>query len=240
MNLLSYGAGVNSTALAILLCEGKISGIAEDWDIVFADTRDEKPETYTYIEKVFKPYLTAYGRTLNIVSASEGVLERWQRKGVTGSRLIRDCTIESKIKPVATIMQSGDIKLIGFDAYEAHRAKERPDSRYPLLELNIDRDGCEQIIRDAGLCVPFKSGCWHCPFSRVNDIIALVQNHPDKFQMIVDLEEAAKRKFGDNAKRCQWHDRPATYWRARALAKADQGSLDLDYEPPIRCECYDG
>lgn len=56
MYWLSYGGGVNSTALAVLLCEGRLPEL-QPWRIVFADTLTERPETYNYIDRVFMPYL---------------------------------------------------------------------------------------------------------------------------------------------------------------------------------------
>src|SRR2546426_10503178 len=46
--ILSYGAGVNSTALMLFLIENKFP---LDY-VVFADTGNEMPETYAYIKKV--------------------------------------------------------------------------------------------------------------------------------------------------------------------------------------------
>ena len=74
---LSYGGGVNSTALAILLCEGKLPQY-EPFNIIFADTLTEKDSTYKYIELIFKPYLQWHGHELITVSADLGVLDYWQ------------------------------------------------------------------------------------------------------------------------------------------------------------------
>lgn len=49
---LSYGGGVNSTALAVLLAGGRFPKY-ENWRIVFSDTGEEKPETYAFIKDFF-------------------------------------------------------------------------------------------------------------------------------------------------------------------------------------------
>lgn len=249
MKWLSYGAGVNSTALAILLCEMKLTNPDwyEPWEIIFADTGCEKQETYKYIENVFKSYLNKHNRELIIVKPTETVLERWQRLRVVGSRLHRACTREAKINPIRKYIAwygniSKDIQLVGIDAEESHRVKEHPRTCYPLVDENIDRDGCIQIIKDAGLCVPEKSGCWFCPFMRVSEIINLAQNYPDKFQKIVELEKAEAEARPDVETRFyQWGDKPATYWFERAKAKDKQMEFSeiKDYRV-IPCECYDG
>ena len=48
--VLSYGAGVNSTALLFFLVKQKFP---LDY-VVFADTGNERPETYSYLEKHIK------------------------------------------------------------------------------------------------------------------------------------------------------------------------------------------
>lgn len=80
---LSYGGGVNSTALVILLCEGKLPQY-QPWEAIFSDTHDEKPKTYEYVEKIFVPYLSGFGKVLYQVRPKEGVLQRWERLRVTG------------------------------------------------------------------------------------------------------------------------------------------------------------
>ena len=92
---LSYGGGVNSTALAVLLCEGKLPQYTP-WRVMWSDTHDEEDHTYRYIETVFVPYLAHFGKQLETVRPDEGVIERWERLSVTGSRIIRSCTTKLK------------------------------------------------------------------------------------------------------------------------------------------------
>jgi hypothetical protein len=240
MYWLSYGGGVNSTALAVLLCEDKLPQY-DPFRIIFADTLTERPETYRFIEQHFIPYLRQYGKELEIVRPKEGVLERWERLKVTGSRRFRTCTRDAKIIPIKKYIEDngGGEQLIGIDAGEAHRM---PDKIRPLVELDIDREQCEKIIRDAGLPSPGKSGCWCCPFARVGEIIALAKTDPCRFERIAALERAATETHGapDGCEmRTHWHDKPVAYWRERAA----QGDLIYDggrIEPLPPCGCYDG
>ncbi len=237
---LSYGGGVNSTALAILLANGRIPQY-EPWRIIFADTGEERPETYEFIEKHFIPWLEKHGKTLEIVKPKETVLERWERLKVTGSRLLRSCTVEGKIRPIENYkkINGGGEDLLGIDASEAHRM---PDRIRPLVDLDIDRDECEQIIKTEGLPSPGKSGCWCCPFMRVSEIIRLVKINPCGFERISRLESLATETHGTDSNgnpRSQWGDKSTEYWRQRAR----QGDLFYDDDnsssgPP--CGCYDG
>ena len=238
---LSYGGGVNSTALAILLARGKLPQF-EPWRIVMAATGDEKERTYSYIRDVFSPWLEQHGKTLEIVKPKETVLGRWQRLNVTGSRIIRACTIEGKIRPIEKhIASAGGAlgQLIGIDAGEHHRAKDRPGKFYPLVELDVDRDECEAIIKSEGLPSPGKSGCWHCPFMRVGEVIALVKTDPCKTAIIERLETLATETHGtepDGGQRTHWGDRTVAQWRERAA----QGDLFItERDPTEPCDCYD-
>ena len=233
---LSFGGGVNSTALAVLLATGRLPQF-EPWRIVFADTGEEQDHTYEFIEKHFIPWLKAHGRTLEVVRDKETVLERWERFSVTGSRKFRACTQYAKIEPVKRHIEAngGGLKLIGIDAGEQHRAIERVGSVYPLVELGIDREGCEQIIRAAGIPSPGKSGCWHCPFMRVSEILNLARHWPCRFDRIERLEQAATAKTGQV--RYQWGNKQVAYWRERATV---QKSFLEDYDIAMPCECYDG
>ena len=140
---------------------------------------------------------------------------------------------------------SDAVSLVGIDAGESHRAKERDRVRYPLVEGGITRADCVKIIRAAGLCVPVKSGCWHCPFARKREVLDLVKNYPDRFLRIVELEEASLdiHPLPPGSFRAQWGDRTAKQWLALARMEERQGQLpiDLGSDPEdMPCGCYDG
>lgn len=249
---LSHGVGQNSMALTVLLCRGALPEFGE-WQAIFSDTGDEKDETYAYLDGVLRPYLRRHGKELVVVRDKESVLERWERLGVVGSRILRTCTSHAKIRPIERYLAehwtSGDVQLIGIDAGESHRARpDHPETkfpkRYPLVELGIGRRGCKEIIKSAGLCLPLKSGCWHCPFARKREVIDLAKNQPDKFQRIVELEAASIELHPPDAGkvRAQWSERPAAEWREIARREQEQGRLfDLGGDPEdLPCGCYDG
>ena len=257
MYWVSYGGGVNSTALGVILCEGYLKLFPghptfEPFEFLFADTGDEKPETYSYIEHQFKPYLAKHGKHLHVCRDKESVLERWERLGVVGSRVLRTCTSHAKIRPMQRYRRERDqspIALVGIDAGEIQRAKgslpPNDPVRYPLVELGIKRDECKEIIQRAGLCLPIKSGCWHCPFARKREVLDLAKNRPDLMLRIIELEEASKdiHPVEPGRVRAQWGERPAAAWLKMAQEEQKQGALNMDLgsdpeESP--CGCYDG
>lgn len=255
MNWLSYGGGVNSTALAVLLASGKLPEYLP-FRVLFADTYDEESHTYRYINDVFRPWCELHGIVFESVAPAESVLSRWQRLKVTGSRIIRSCTDEAKIKPQQRhrAIHGGpdDVILIGIHADEHHRAKRGKDDKglrmaYPLVELGLGQEDCRRIIAEAGLPVPGKSGCWHCPFKKVGQVIHLALADPCRFRQIIDLEAAATERHGldpsTGGPRCQWNKTPAAAYLARARRGSNPGELfenftDEDDERP--CGCMDG
>jgi hypothetical protein len=233
---LSYGGGVNSTALAVLLCSGRLPQY-EPWRVVWADTGTEKDETYTYLNTVFIPYLSAYGKQLETVTPTETVIGRWERLRVTGSRRMRTCTDYGKVKPINAHIAAngGGDTLIGIDAGEIGRARDREGVHYPLVEMWLTREDCVKVIQEAGLPVPVKSGCWCCPFMRTQEVLDLAKNHPCRFERIARLEKAASETHGGY--RYQWGDSNCDYWRTRASAPL-LDEIYHDEMPP--CGCYDG
>jgi 3'-phosphoadenosine 5'-phosphosulfate sulfotransferase (PAPS reductase)/FAD synthetase len=232
---LCYGGGVNSTALAILLVQEKLPQY-KPWLPIFGDTGNEKQETYWFVS-VFEKWLCDRGKDLIKVSGPMTVLEKWQHDKITGSTRTRSCTDHAKTRPIDRYIKEhgGGIKLIAFDAGEPNRAKPNPKHRYPLIDLGIDRNDCIGIIREAGLPVPVKSGCWHCPFLRVADIIELGRSQPRKLDIIEKLESEALKHRGKPY--YQWGNKPVAYWRSRAKANT---IFSTDYDICMPCECYDG
>lgn len=59
---------------------------------------------------------------------------------------------------------------------------------YPLIELNLSREDCLKIVKDAGLPTPPKSSCWFCPFKRFGLWEEMSTQSPALFQKACDLE----------------------------------------------------
>jgi len=183
----SFGYGVNSVALSeVIACER-----------VFSDTGCEMPETYEYMEyyKKHKPVTI-----LNPVVQGCTNLEEFCRK-INLPPLIRyrNCTHKWKITPLERYMKKKAGKgvpftiNIGYAYDEKHRAKifesGRITYRYPLVEQKIDRKQCIEIIKEAGLEIPVKSGCWFCPFQHKSEWYKLMKKHPKLFWKAVEIDE---------------------------------------------------
>ncbi len=196
--ILSFGGGVNSTALAILLVNRGWRG-----HIVMADTGAEHLETYCYMRMFEAEWLKP--RRLEItmlkglpwqrVHGGETLIEHCERRALIPMSAVRWCTVDWKIDPLARYAQhiGAERMLIGIAADEAHRQKDRI---CPLVDEGITRKGCIEIIKAEGLDVPQKSGCYICPFMRTSQWRGLWERHPDLYERAAKLEELSSEKRG--------------------------------------------
>ena len=202
--LLSYGAGVNSTAMILLMettCE--FQAIFHQLHIVFADTGSEHPQTYTFLETM-DGYLAQRGQRIRRVRAEQTLLEMCHQRKFLPSRMSRWCTVESKLKPLwdyekrvfglnpnKAFLQV--TRFIGIDAGESHRIRHVPQRyavhRYPLVEYDLDREACQRLIERSGLPLPRKSGCVICPFASRHELARLSIEYPELYAEAVQLEK---------------------------------------------------
>jgi hypothetical protein len=210
--LISYGGGVNSTAMIIMLLQQ-----GENYPIVMADTGNEQPETYHYLS-YFSDYLQKrWDTNITIIRPDthpqyydkriakhtiDSIESYCLKLGVVPFVCKRWCTKEFKIYPIQKWGENKGIfiHLIAFSWDEINRAKntfnEKYKQEYPLIGAVIDRKQCEIIIKNEGLEIPKKSSCWFCPYQKISELKALHKTHPDLFQRGIDMEENASKKEG--------------------------------------------
>jgi hypothetical protein len=204
MNILSLGAGVNSTALLVLKAQSKI-----DFEFaIFADTGDENPKTYAYIEQVIKPFCQKHNIDLEIVRNQEHdgetLSQYCQRTKFIPSRQFGSCRDHFKIQTIRKYLKKNfptvykEINtFIGFCKGEESRAKGyvgiTANYDFPLIDFGLDRKDCIQIIREAGLPIPIKSGCIFCPHQSLESWIILWKESPDLYAKAEALEKNGRR-----------------------------------------------
>lgn len=85
---------------------------------------------------------------------------------------------------------------IGISADEPHRAKPSREhwitKRFPLLELDMDREDCLEWMRDNGYPVPPRSACTFCPFHDDNSWLAL---EPDELVAVAQKEKELQAAY---------------------------------------------
>jgi hypothetical protein len=203
VTVISYGGGVQSTALVVL-------SVSEGWDvdeIVHVDLLDaESPATREYV-RYFREWLQReYGRDITVIERNmyRDMLDNPAFTPVPwhGRRekfmLSRQCTRQYKVTPLTRYLYDrypGDcIRLmLGISVDEYHRMRDSSAARiehvYPLVDARLARWQCREIVERAGLAVPWKSSCWFCPYRSVVSQWALVQRYPDLAGMARVLED---------------------------------------------------
>jgi len=196
---ISFGAGVNSTAMTIMLVNKGWRG-----PIVFSDTGTEWPDTYCFMDMFEKDWLRPRG--LEIVrlggewrspSKAMSLLEHCEQYGVTPRAYPRWCTAGYKVLPLNRWCKEHGIGqegvLLGIAVDERHRM---PDRIRPLVDHEITRAGCVDIIVAEGLSVPRKSGCYICPFQRDQQWRDLWERYPELYARAEMLERPPRKKKG--------------------------------------------
>jgi hypothetical protein len=194
-HVLSFGGGVNSVALMVLLLD---EGLPLD-EAVFADTGAEVPETYDYLE-IARAYLSKHAVPLTLVhKRGDDLFATCERRRVIPSALWRWSTRDFKVRPIHAYYKSLGTNIVQYVAIafdELERMRSSPtdwiQNDYPLVDRRINREECVQIIRRAGLPEPVKSGCYFCPFNSLSRWRWLHDEHPELYANAMALEEGSK------------------------------------------------
>jgi hypothetical protein len=220
LRAISYGGGVQSTALLVLAARGEI----DFRTFLFANVGDdsENPATLTYVREVAVPYAARAGLEIQELmrhrrdGSTETLMDRLNRPNsrsipipvrmANGAPGRRNCTADFKIKVIgrwlrehgATAQKPASVG-IGISLDEIHRANRRHRAayeqiEYPLLDLGLRREDCAKIITDADLPVPPKSSCFFCPFQTVGSWRQQRLEDPELFAKSVRLEKVINER----------------------------------------------
>lgn len=222
LRVISYGGGVQSTALLVLAAQQVI-----DFPVfLFANVGDdsEDPATLQYLHRYALPYAASHGIGLH-------VLDRHRRDGTTetlygrlvrhGSRSLpipvrmsngapgtRSCTADFKIRVIGKWLKAHGandthkatvgigISLDEIQRLNNRRAMPYEQPVYPLLDHHppLRRADCAAIIAAAGLPVPPKSACWFCPMHRPAAWAQMRRDRPTLFAEACALESLLNQR----------------------------------------------
>lgn len=260
MLIVSYGGGINSTAMLVGMAE---RGIRPD-AILFADTGGEHPRTYSFIEKVSQwckdnglpditvvKYAPKRANSVAWTTLEQECLERKQLPSLAYGW--HKCAAKWKARPqilwleqseqAQAVIASGRVikKAVGFHIGEQHRRKDHiqdPNTVkvYPLIEWRWAQEECLQAVSRAGLTGGGKSSCFFCPASTKTQVRALARDNPELFRRALAIEDAAIA--GGELQTVAGLGR---HWTWRQVAAAEQCQLSMfrdTLETP--CGCYDG
>ena len=209
----SSGGGVQSTAIAALICQGKLP--APDL-AVMADTGREYSPVMDYMHNVTIPALREAGvelhiaphslATVDLYSGAEGdtlVIPAFTDKSGEPGMLPKYCSQEWKTRVVQRFCREHGIsdadQWIGFTTDEMERCRvyraDKPWQHvYPLIDLRMNRGDCMAAIEAAGWPEPQRSACWMCPYRSDQEWLIEQQESPEDFQKAVELEKQMQEK----------------------------------------------
>jgi len=195
--------------------------------VFWADVGLEFPEMYEHIAKLDEHLYRERGihiTTLRHPIGFEGLMFDWplqkqsaiERRIAAGQPLkgygwpgtkVRWCTGQLKthliIKEINRLKRERNAQsYIGIAADEAHRCKDDPHLRYPLVEWGITEAQALQICYDRGFDfgglyqIYHRASCWACPLQRIEELRKLRHYHPELWARLRDLDARARKQFG--------------------------------------------
>jgi hypothetical protein len=219
LRVLSLGAGVQSTTLALMAKHGE----APMPDVaIFADTQWEPEAVYKHLRWLMSvlPY--------EVITVSAGDIRQAirDRRNTTGGRFAaipwhtvnpdgshgmgrRQCSSEYKLGPImhairAHLGKPGRVRipsktvevLLGISRDEAQRMRESRQrymvNRYPLIEMGMTRQACLRWLDAHGYPRPAKSACIGCPYHDNDHWRGMRDNQPEEWADAVAADHALR------------------------------------------------
>ena len=182
LRVLSLGAGVQSSTLALMIHKGEIPMVD---CAIFADTQAEPPKVYEWLQFIKKtvsyPVHIVTWRNLeqDVLDASQGKYQAFTIPFYTKNKeteqkgmLMRQCTGDYKIRPIIQKIREllgykkgervnlNEVKveqLLGISTDEMRRMRMNQlryiDNKYPLInDFEMSRQDCIMWIKDNPLC----------------------------------------------------------------------------------------
>lgn len=217
-NVISLGAGVQSSTMALMAAHGEITPMPDS--AIFADTQAEPASVYRWLDwletqlpfpvyrvtagslsaKALQMRVTKDGRKYSQTNIPFYTLNA---DGSSGKIRFRSCTADYKIKPILRTTQHiagikrgqkiiGVRQWIGISLDEAHRMKpsREPwvDNCWPLIDLRMRRSDCLRWMQSHGYPEPPRSACIFCPFHNNHEWRRLQKDEPDEFSAAAEFE----------------------------------------------------
>lgn len=253
IRVLSLGASVQSTTLALMASVGEIE---KPDAAVFADTGWEPRATYEHLHRL----VDELSFPVSIVQAEAGSLkERLKRLPhetdlnrkrfaavpfyVGNGMGVRQCTKQYKLQPIRNEIKrllgiEGRANLppgsaecwIGISVDEVHRMKPSRDqwmkNRWPLIELGMSRVDCMIWLSRHGHAVPERSSCLGCPYHSDKHWADLRDNSPEEWAETVELDKLI-RNAGPGLEPQFMHQARVPLDQAPLLPEKAEGQLGL-------------
>ena len=197
LKILSLGAGVQSSTLALMMEKG----LAPKPDYaIFSDTQGEPKAVYEWLkwltDQLSFPVLIVTAGSLpdNLRKSNKGTYIRgtsiplFTRNKKTGKKGIirRACTSTYKIEPVTQKIR----RLLNVGKPQRMRTSTYHyiTFNYPLIDMKITRQGCKDWMKENGYPEPPRSACTFCPYHD-NTEWQNVKSNKEEWDEVLKLDE---------------------------------------------------
>lgn len=215
-NVISLGAGVQSSTMALMAAHGEITPMPDC--AIFADTQWEPPAVYEWLmwlesKLTFPVYRVSAGDLRqDILDGMNSTRQRiaavpWFMKHHNGDMGMgrRQCTSEYKLRPIQRKIveltggrkRSSACVWIGISVDEISRMKmsrvKYIDHRWPLVDLRMNRQDCLDWMKAKRYEEPPRSACIGCPFHS-NEEWRRIKADPGLWVDAVEIDTAIRNQ----------------------------------------------
>jgi hypothetical protein len=216
ITVISLGAGVQSTTMALMAKHGEIEPMPDC--AIFADTQWEPKAVYQHLDWLetvlpFPVHRVTAGNLRAILMDGHRVEGRrfanlpWYIRNPDGSEGIgrRQCTKDYKLRPIQRKIvelmggkrpKGGAVSLIGISSDEIMRMKpsrvQYNVNRWPLIEKRMSRGDCIEWLMRHQYRIPGKSACIGCPYHSAAQWRSL---NAEEFADACEVDETIRHHF---------------------------------------------
>lgn len=225
IHIISLGAGVQSSTMALMAAAGEITPMPKC--AIFADTQAEPKSVYTWLDwlekqlpfpvhrvtrgslekTALKMKLTKDGRKFTTTNIPFFTLSADNQIGKIVSR---GCTKDFKLAPIRKAVrriamvprgcnQIVVMQWIGISLDEVSRMKDSrekwQENRWPLIEARMNRTDCLRWMEAHGFPKPPRSACVFCPYHNDTEWRRLKEQEPAEFEKAVQFEKGRSENF---------------------------------------------
>lgn len=205
----SYGGGVQSAAIAVLILQNRL--LRPDL-IVMADTTREKSATWQYLNEVVQPQLSKIDLKVEVIKEADSYALEENGKLLLpvylkdGGKLRNFCSHRWKRDVIHRWLKKRKIERcemwlgISWDEIERMKISQRKWVRYvyPLIEMvRMRREECIRLVEDFGWPTPPKSSCYMRPNASLDEWIRMKKEHPEDFIKALNIEAEIRQKWPD-------------------------------------------
>ena len=219
IHVLSLGAGVQSSTLALMAAKGEVGPMPTA--AIFADTQAEPASVYRWLDWLEKqlpfPVIRVTQGSLTVAALTTRTNRKTGKsyysnmipaytRNLDGSKGIvsRHCTYNYKLVPLLKKQREigkikrgqktvGVISWIGISLDEVSRMKPSRNNwaqnRWPLIEMEMTRHDCLRWMEARGFPTPPRSACTYCPFHSDHEWKRLKNDEPSAFADAVQFEK---------------------------------------------------